>query len=175
MKVFKVTIILTLLTIKTIACTCNDRINKRKLIRNSDFAFYGVVTENVYKDEYEAMMFKERGVQADAKVKITKLIKGVASANNVIVISSGSGECDINFIPGKKYLIIGNYKRKEIESVFDPSLLPPDSLIQMTPTFNDKETTQPNTKTRDEWLTELGETNKLIFTTVCMSFYIKED
>jgi hypothetical protein len=129
------------------------------------------------RDEFEAMMLKDRGVQSDAKVKITKLIKGTTSTDHVFVISSGSGECDINLIPGKKYLIIGNFKPRETKITFDPKfkLLPPDSLIQKDSTTMDMGTIQPKTKTRDEWLRELGQTDKLIFTTVCMSFDFEDE
>jgi hypothetical protein len=175
MRVTIIIFIFTFLTIDTIACTCNERINKRRLIRNSDFAFIGIVTENVYKDEYEEFARKERGIQTDAKVKITKQMKGTTSTKNVIVISSLSGECDINLIPGKKYLIIGNYELKQHDSTFDPKLLPPDSLIQIDSTEIQIVVSQPKIKTLDEWFQELELTEKVIFTNVCMTFYIKEE
>jgi hypothetical protein len=125
MRVINIIVILTFLTIESIACTCKERNNKRRLIKKSDFAFVGVVAENVYRDEFEAMMLRDRGVHPDAKVKITKLIKGTTSTNHVFVISSGSGECDINLLPGKKYLITGNFKPRETIP-FDSALLPPD-------------------------------------------------
>jgi hypothetical protein len=175
MRVINIIVILTFLTIESIACTCKERINKRKLIKSSDFAFVGVVAENVYRDEFEAMMLKDRGVQTDAKIKIIKLIKGTTSTDHVFVISSGSGECDINLLPGKKYLIIGNFKPREPNITFDPKLLPPDSLVQLDSIPIDMGTTQPKTRTRDEWLNELGQTSKVIFTTMCMTFYIKSE
>ncbi|MEZ4945411.1 MAG: hypothetical protein R2804_07795 [Cyclobacteriaceae bacterium] len=161
--------ILTLWTIKSFSCTCDPDLKDNDLIRTSDYAFIGEVISNIYKDDWTKEYIGGNGIRTDATVKIIKLLKGNIVSEEVIVISSESSSCEINLIPGKRYLITGTNKPNKLAPPISDTLPPVDfdsTFYQETAILD-----QPKIKNKEDWITELQQTNLVIFTSVCQTRY----
>ncbi|MCZ8216302.1 MAG: hypothetical protein O9262_08690, partial [Cyclobacteriaceae bacterium] len=161
--------ILTICTFKGFSCTCNPDLTDKELIRKSEYAFIAEVISNVYKDDWTKQFIGEKGIRTDAKVRIVKLLKGNILTEEVIVISSESSSCEINLIPGKRYLITGTEKYNKLA----PAISDTPPPIELNSTF-DPDTSifeQPKIKSKNEWIEELQQTNLVVFTSVCQTRY----
>ena len=162
-------IILTLWTIKSFSCTCHPDVKDKDLIRTSDYAFIGEVISNIYKNDWTKEFIGGTGIRTDAKVKIIKLLKGTIVSEEVFVISSESSSCEINLIPGKRYLITGTNKLNKVAPPVSDTLPPVDfdsTFYQDTVKLE-----QPTIKNKEDWITELQQTNLVVFTSVCQTRY----
>ncbi|NBW36208.1 MAG: hypothetical protein EBR30_14540 [Cytophagia bacterium] len=165
-------IILTLFTINSFGCTCSENIKEKDLIRNADYAFEAEVISNIYQYTAAGAVMSQMDIRTDAKVRITRKIKGLITKDEVIIISSESSSCAINLIPGKRYLITGGTTRQQrpLDKIsFD---LPPinlDSLINQ----DSVNIIHTEFRTKKQWIEELSKDHLIIFTSVCESRYRK--
>lgn len=166
-KLILLTTLITL-SLKTSGCTCDHDLKEEDLIERSEYAFIGLVISNIYKDEWSRQFGGVEGLKMDASVRVLKVLKGEILSDEVIVISSESSECEINLIPGRRYLITGT---KMLNKLAPPES---DSLLSREgePIFKDTEIReQPNIKNRGDWIRELQQKQLVIFTSVCQTRY----
>ncbi len=160
---------LILLTLRTFGCTCDPDLKERDLIQKSEYAFIGQVINNIYKDEWTKKYMGGKGLKMDAMVRVIRVLKGEIMGDEVIVISSKSSECQINLIPGKRYLITGTNKLKKVDP---PEFhMPPPFEIDSTYVQDTTKVEQPDIKDSDDWIMELQQEQLVIFTNVCQTRY----
>jgi hypothetical protein len=107
----------------------------------------------------------------DAIVRVIKLLKGKIVSQEVIVISSQTSECQINLVPGKRYLITGSNKLNKLPP---PEFHPPPGLeLDSTYVQDTTKVEQPDIKDSEEWIKELQQRQLVIFTSVCQTRYKK--
>jgi hypothetical protein len=97
------------LTVTSYACVCSE-LKEKQLIDKAEYAFIGEVISNVYlnSDTVVARLLQNEGkLRYDAWVKVSKVLKGKITDTEVLVISGLSGSCQIELIPGRRYLITG--------------------------------------------------------------------
>jgi hypothetical protein len=161
--------ILTLWTIKSFSCTCDPDLKDKDLIRTSEYAFIGEVILNIYKDDWTKEFIGGNGIKTDAKIRVIKILKGEILNQEVIVISSESSSCETNLIPGKRYLITGTNKLKKLGPP-ETDTMPP---VEFDSTYyqDTVKIEQPKIKSKEDWITELQQTNLVIFTSICQTRY----
>ena len=160
-------LLLTLLSAETFSCTCADNVTDKQLIDNSDYAFIGEVIKSVYKDLVTGVTSYQNDIRPDAKVKVIKVLKGKIKDTEIIVISSESPSCEINLIPGRRYLITGKATPIKLRPLDTSEIELPPTDIDTNATNDTLKFEHTNYKTKGQWIKELQGKSFVVFTDVC--------
>lgn len=97
------------------ACTCIGIISVIKEVEASDIIVCGkVISENIFT--VKEWRNKKKLEQIEYKISISKIFKGSNSTDTLrIVTGTGSGDCGVKFLVGKKYIIYAQYRNKYFE------------------------------------------------------------
>lgn len=160
------TLCLLTLTLSGLACTCDFDLKDKDLIKRADYAFIGEVISNVYlhPDSIVGMLLAEKGIKADAIIRVKKTLKGILNTSEILVISSGSS-CATEFVPGNSYLITGWTDLEKISAPI-PEMSPPHDEVILT---SKADSELEHERTRADVIEGFSAKHFVLYTTECSS------
>lgn len=160
------TLCLLTLTLNGLACTCDFGLKDKDLIKRADYAFIGEVISNVslHPDSIVGMLLAEKGIKADAIIRVKRTLKGVLTTSEILVISSGNS-CATEFTLGNSYLITGWTDSEKISPPIPEMSPPPDADLMSS----EKESELEHERTRVDVIEGLSSKYFVLYTTECSS------